>query len=144
MASSTEIMPVLPVQEGRNNRFCETRACLGGVLLRAHAIHYTCFMDLVASVCVSLSSSRARENTTTFFQLTYNFLISSPPKVPNFSFPFFFFFFNLVSFNLTFLFLRSTRYFAQTTTRFSCVKPGIALQFWKHRRRKFIAAEQAK
>lgn len=37
---------VLPVQEGRNNRFCETRACLGSVLLRAHAIHYTCFMDL--------------------------------------------------------------------------------------------------
>lgn len=58
---------VLPVQEGRNNRFCETRACLGSVLLRAHAIHYTCFMDLDTcslflplSLCLSILKWRKR------------------------------------------------------------------------------------
>lgn len=54
---------VLPVQEGRNNRFCETRACLGSVLLGAHAIHYTCFMDtcsLLLPLSLSVSNWRKR------------------------------------------------------------------------------------
>lgn len=53
---------VLPVQEGRNNRFCETRACLGSVLLGAHAIHYTCFMDLdTCSLLLPLSRTGESE-----------------------------------------------------------------------------------
>lgn len=50
---------VPPVQEGRNNRFCETRACSKCASF-AHAIRYTCFM---ASDADLRSSSRlgARE-----------------------------------------------------------------------------------
>ena len=104
---------VLPVQEGRNNRFCETRACPGSVLLRAHAIHYTCFMDLVAWLPLSFLISHT-ENT--FFQLALQFFTydSNFSRVP-ILFPF-----SLlsVSCSLEFLSLRLTHFFPRNNHTF--------------------------